>query len=541
VVVPLAEELAFRGYLMRRLISTGFRERPPDRFTWASFLISSALFGTLHGRWLAGILYALALYRRRNLADPPWPTPSPTPCSRFTSWPAGPCHCGREASAPVGSRGLDPHCPSDRLAGVVNVKKRTRVRSLPLAVAGLLLAAGGADWPGFRGPGGLGVAEDRGMPVRWGPAENLLWKKELPGPGSSSPIVSGGKVFVTCYSGYGTGPGGDMDRLRRHLLCLEGKTGDLLWQKDVTPRLPETRYGGFIREHGYASSTPATDGERVFVFFGRTGVLAFDFEGRQLWQTPLGNALNGWGSAASPLLYGDLVLVNASVESNSLLALDKRSGKEVWRVKGVSDSWSTPVLVPVPGGGHEVVINTPGVVLGFHPGTGEKLWECAGIEGSMATSTPVARDGVVYVMGSGTEGRATLAIRAGGRGDVAKTHLLWKQKAAGGVCSPVLYGDHLYWVNGGAWCLRADTGRIVFQERLYEARQEYSSPVAADGKLFVFTRRNGAFVLGAAGKFERLAHNDLGDGSPFNSSPAVSDGRLLVRSDKYLYCIGTPR
>jgi outer membrane protein assembly factor BamB len=405
----------------------------------------------------------------------------------------------------------------------------------------LAVAAGGADWPGFRGPGGLGVSEDRGLPTRWGPKENILWKKELPGPGASSPITSGGRVFVTCFSGYGTGPGGDMGKLRRHLLCLDAKTGELLWQRDVAARLPDTRSNRYTAEHGYASSTPVSDGERVFVFFGRTGVLAFDFEGRQVWHTSVGTALNGWGSGSSLVLHEGLVLVNASVESNALVALDKRSGKEVWRVKGVSDSWSTPVVAAVPGGGHEVILNTPGMVMAFHPGTGEKLWESEGVEGSSATSTPVARDGVVYLMGSGTEGRTTLAIRMGGRGDVTKTHLLWKQKVGVGVCSPVLYGEHLYWVSGEVCCLRADTGRIVFRERLYEARQEYASAVAADGKLFAFTRGNGAFVLGAAGKFERLAHNDLGDASPFHGSPAVSDGRLLVRSDKYLYCIGTRR
>jgi outer membrane protein assembly factor BamB len=403
------------------------------------------------------------------------------------------------------------------------------------------LAASGADWPSFRGPQGLGAGEDRGLPVRWSATENILWKKELPGPGASSPITSGGRVFVTCYSGYGVGMGGDPEKLRRHLLCLDGKTGDLLWRKDVPARLPETRYTRYIAEQGYASSTRAADGERVYVFFGRTGVLAFDFEGKQLWQTSVGNYLNGWGSGASLVLFEDLVLVNASVESSSVVALDKRSGKEVWRAKGVLDSWSTPALVAVPGGGQEVVLNTPNFVLAFDPKTGMKLWECEGIGGSAATTTPVAKGGIVYVMGAGAEGRTTLAVRAGGRGDVTQTHVVWKQKAGAGIISPVLYGEYLYWVNGEAWCLRADTGEVVYRERLYEGKQEYASAVAADGKLFAFTRHNGAYVLAATGKFERLAHNDLGDASAFHASPAISDGRLLVRSNEYLYCIGRTR
>jgi outer membrane protein assembly factor BamB len=403
------------------------------------------------------------------------------------------------------------------------------------------LTAAGADWPNFRGPGGLGVGEGRGLPVRWAATENVLWKRRLPGPGASSPITWGGRVFVTCYTGYGVAKGGgDQGKLRRHLLCIDAKSGDVLWQREVAARLPETRYGGFIAEHGYASSTPATDGERVYVFFGRSGVLAFDLEGRPLWQTRVGDALNGWGSAASPVLYKGLVLVNATVESGALVALDRRSGKEVWRARGLLDTWSTPVLAAA-GGGHEVVLNAPGALLGFDPETGRKLWECTTAEGSAATSTPVTRDGIVYAMGGGVEGPTAVAVRAGGRGEVTETHTLWRQKAGGGVCSPVLYGDYLYWVSGRAWCLRADTGRVAFRERLYNARQEYASAVAADGKLFAFTRRNGAYVLAATGKFEQRAHNDLGDDSDFNASPAVSDGRILVRSNEYLYSVGIAR
>jgi outer membrane protein assembly factor BamB len=200
-----------------------------------------------------------------------------------------------------------------------------------------------------------------------------------------------------------------------------------------------------------------------------------------------------------------LLLVNASVESSSLVALDKSSGKEVWRTKGLLDTWSTPTLVALPRGSHEVVLNTPDALLGFDPATGEKHWQCEGLGGSAATSTPVARDGVVYVTGSGVEGAATMAVRAGGRGDVTKTHVLWKQKEGVGICSPVLDGDYLYWVSGRACCLNARTGEVVFRERLYQARQEYASAVAAGGKLFAFTRRNGAFVLAGNGRFERLA------------------------------------
>jgi outer membrane protein assembly factor BamB len=415
-----------------------------------------------------------------------------------------------------------------------------------LLVGGIVLFSlipASADWPGFRGPKADGSAEDKDLPVKWSSKENVVWKTKLPGPGTSSPIVWGQRVFLTCYSGYGTGPGkkGDPKDLRRHLLCLQRDNGKILWQKDIAPKLPETPYNPQLGEHGYASSTPVTDGERIYVFFGRTGVLAFDFAGKQLWQTEVGTSLNSWGSAASPVLYKDLVLVNASVESASLLALNKKSGTPVWRVKGLPDSWSTPVLVSLPGGKQEVVLNGPGSLEGFDPATGTKLWYCDGIDTATASSTPIARDGVVYAMGALMGGAPTMvAVRAGGRGDVSKTHVLWRQKAGTNHCSPVLSNGYLYWVAGQVNCLKVDTGAVAFRERLYEVRlrQEYVSAVASGGKVFVFTRGNGAYVFAAKGKFELLAHNDLGDQSIFNASPAIDNGQLLIRSNEYAYCIG---
>jgi outer membrane protein assembly factor BamB len=407
-----------------------------------------------------------------------------------------------------------------------------------LAAVGLLvlLTPVGADWPAFRGADGSGVSAEGGVPSKWGPAENIAWKIKLPGPGSSSPIVWGDRVFVTCYTG--VGKGGDPAALRRHLLCLDRKTGALRWQKDVAAVLPETPYTGFITEHGYASSTPATDGARIYVFFGRSGVLAYDFDGNEQWRADVGSYRNGWGSAASPVLYKDFVLVNATVESSSLVALNKKTGKQAWRVKGLGDSWATPVLVTVAGGRVEVVLSTADGLQAFDPQTGAKLWSCDGPSDGAATSTPVARDGIVYAIGGGLRGRGALAVRAGGRGDVTATHVLWTQKTGAGICSPVLAGDYLFWVSGQVSCLRADTGRVVFQQRLYDARGEYASPVAVDGKLIALTRRSGAFVLTAKGAFEQVAHNDLGDATVFNASPAVSAGQLFVRSDAYLYCIG---
>jgi outer membrane protein assembly factor BamB len=416
-------------------------------------------------------------------------------------------------------------------------------RLLPLGLLVLAAATTGADWPGFRGPHGDGVSPERGLPVHWTDTENVVWKYKLPGPGTSSPIAWGDRVFVTCYSGYGVPEGkkGELADLRRHLLCLDRKTGTLLWQSTVAALLPETEYNRYIVQHGYTSSTPVTDGERVIVFFGRSGVRAFDFAGKELWHADVGKILNSWGSAASLVLYKNLVLVNATVESGSLVALDKTTGKQVWRAKGINDCWSTPLLVELPGDKHEVVVNTQGVLLGFDPASGERLWQCDGIAASSTTSSPVAKNGVVYVMGSGPGDNTVMAVRAGGRGDVSSTHVVWKQKGGVNNCSPVLAGDYLYWISGQVWCVRADTGKLVYQERLYPAGQEYASPVVAEDKIFAFTRHHGAYVLAVKDRLERLAHNDLGDRCDFNACPAVSQGQVLVRSFEYLYCLGAKK
>ncbi len=397
-----------------------------------------------------------------------------------------------------------------------------------------------ADWPGFRGPNGLAVSTERGLPIKWGPNENVLWKAKLPGPGSSSPIVVGERVFVTCYSGYGEVPGqrGDMAKLTRHLVCLDRNKGHILWQKDVPAKVPDTDWSKQVREHGYATHTPASDGERVYTFFGRTGVFAYDLAGKELWNKEVGRLFNAFGSGASPVLHKNLLIVLASVESSSMVALDKLTGKEVWRVKGLSDCWATPLLVTAPGGRTELVVNGPAVIEGYNPDTGEQLWSCETLTTSYVSAMPLTRDGVVYVMGAGSEGRMFLAVRAGGKGDVTSSHVLWRQKVGASYTSPVLVGDRFYFFSGFAYCLKADTGEVVFQERLPALGNEYASPVVADGRIYLFTRARKGFVLAPKDKLDVLAVNELGDEHGFVASPAVSGGRLFVRTSGYLYCLG---
>jgi hypothetical protein len=397
-----------------------------------------------------------------------------------------------------------------------------------------------ADWPQFRGPGGRATSENTGLPLTWSANENVVWKTALPGPGASSPIVVGDRIFVTCYSGYGVGGSGrgEMNQLKLHVVCMDRDSGSILWNREVAPHLPEqTR---MREDHGYASSTPVADRNRVYVFFGKSGALAFDFQSNQLWRTEVGSQLHGWGSGASPVLFGDLLIVNASVESESLVALNKRTGKEVWRAGGIREAWNTPLLVPLKDGAHELAIAMPRKVLGFDPATGKQLWDCANDITWYIVPSMVACDGVIWSLG-GRSGVAALAIRAGGRGDVTGTHRLWTSEKGSNVSSLVLHEGHVYWMHesrGTAFCAEAMTGKIVYEERIERADQVYASPVLADARLYYVSRNGRAFVVAAAPKYELLAVNDLGDAGMFNASPAVAGNRLLIRSDKFLYCLG---
>ena len=289
---------------------------------------------------------------------------------------------------------------------------------------------------------------------------------------------------MTCYSGYAVpgSPGGDLSALQRHVLCLQRADGKILWKKDVPAAQPEQAK---VRDHGYASSTPLADADRLYVFFGKSGVFAFSHDGKELWHADVGSKIHGWGSAASPVLCQDLVIINAAVESDSLVALNKQTGKEVWRAGGMKESWNTPILVPVAGGKQELVVAIFGKVLGFDPATGEQLWSCAtGIGWYMVPSLVNDKD-VVYCIGGRTGG--ALAVRAGGRGDVTQSRRLWTLNKGSNVSSPIFHEGHLYWLHenlGMAYCVEAATGKVVYEERLANAGQFYASPILADGKLY---------------------------------------------------------
>ncbi|MBN1854140.1 MAG: PQQ-binding-like beta-propeller repeat protein [Pirellulales bacterium] len=398
-----------------------------------------------------------------------------------------------------------------------------------------------ADWYQFRGPAGNGVLDARDLPESWSPSENLVWRVQLPGPGASSPIVLGERVYLTCYSGYGVDEdeSNDMALLQRHVICIDLKNGKIIWDRPMQSSGSNHSYEGFQSLHGYASSTLATDGKSIYYFFGTSGAGALLLDGESLWSTDVGSNTHSWGSGTSPVLHGDLVIINASVESGMLFGLNKVTGEVVWRAGGMEESWSTPVLVTVPGGGTEVVASVKNRLLAFDPVSGEALWTCDSMQDYICPS-PVAHHGVVYAIGA-REGTA-LAVRAGGRGDVTKTHRQWLINKGSNVSSPVYYDGYLYWVHegqGSAYCVDAATGDVVFGKRLSPRPGKiYASPVIADGKIFIVSREKGTFVLAARPEYELIAHNEPLDESIHNGSPAIAGNRLLIRSDQWLYCIG---
>jgi outer membrane protein assembly factor BamB len=424
-------------------------------------------------------------------------------------------------------------------AASVQKPASTTAGSIRSKTAPVSRTAEAGNWPSFRGPSGQGRSAARGLPVEWSVTQNVAWKTALPGPGASSPVVFGDRIYITCYSGYLVPgqPPGDVENLKRHLVAIDKRDGGIVWNRSAPAKLPEENR---IRDHGYAASTPAVDPRRVYVFYGKSGVMAFDHDGRPKWTANVGTATHGWGSAASVTLHKNLVLINASVESESLVALDCTSGKEKWRARGIKESWNTPLVVTAPSGREEVVIAVHGKVLAFDPASGRQFWSCDTDIGWYMVPSLIAHDGIVYCLG-GRSGTASLAVRAGGEGDVTNSHRLWTSSKGSNVSSPIYHDDHLYWVHdqlGIAFSVQAASGEVVYEERLPRAGQVYSSALLADGKIYCLARNGRTFVLAARPEFEQLAVNDLNDGSLFNGSMAVDGKRLLLRSDTHLYCIG---
>ena len=415
--------------------------------------------------------------------------------------------------------------------------------SRPLILTALLCicSIGNAnDWPQFRGQSGNASAPDSNPPTTWSDSENIVWKTELPGRGASSPVVFGNRIFLTAYTGFGVDAEepGDKEKLRLHVLCFERDSGKLLWDKSIKASSATQNFGQRVADHGYATATPATDGEAVYASFGVSGVVAYDMDGNFMWEAEIGEGTAGFGSASSPVVFREMVYVNASIESDTLFAFDKKTGKEVWHAGSIMKSWSSPCIAEVPGGPPELIMNQKNEIFAFDPITGKKLWWCAGVE-DYIVPVPVFHDGIAYCLG-GRSNRA-IAVKLGGRGDVTKTHKLWESTTGANVTSPVYHDGHLYWASDKAIenCLRASDGKEVYRERLPTRSRIYSSIIRAGNKLYVTTRDQGIVVLAAKPEYEELAVNVIkSDETLVNASPAVSGNQLLLRTDRFLYCIG---
>ncbi|MEQ1826618.1 MAG: PQQ-binding-like beta-propeller repeat protein [Pirellula sp.] len=421
-----------------------------------------------------------------------------------------------------------------------------------LSIASMLMMGRsglGEDWKQFRGENNAGVSVDTKVPIAWSETENQRWRTALPGAGSSSPIVIGDRVFVTCYSGYGMleDRSGSLQSLKRHLVCIDRTNGKIRWTQTVAGELPEDAYQGYIAEHGYASSSPVTDGQNVYCFFNKSGVVAFDLDGRQLWKTGVGKESSNrrWGAAASLILYKDQVIVNASEESRSVVALDKATGNQKWKAEGsaLELAYGTPSLVTTNEGRVDLVVAVPGEVWGINPDTGKMQWYAEHqLTGNICPSI-ISKDETVFVFG-GFRSAGSFAIRAAGAGDVTKSNMLWTSRNSSYVATPVLYEGRLYWISdsGLAFCVDANNGELVYKERVPEikagGKPVYASPVVANGRIYVQTRWDGVLVLSAKPEFQVLAQNKTNDDSGFNATPAISDGQIFLRSNKYLYCVG---
>lgn len=401
---------------------------------------------------------------------------------------------------------------------------------------------GNTNWARFRGPNGSGVSADVDVPLEWSGTKNIVWKTPLPGPGASSPIVFGDHIYLTCYTGYGLDrdkPGNPAD-LKYHLLCVNRKDGKILWSA-VTPSSGEiTPYTSFtIQMHGYASSTPVADESGVYVFFGTTGLLAYSHAGEQLWKASCGNDTHVYGTAASPIVHEDLVIVHAEVESQALIAFDRKTGKERWRLPnagGKGNSWGTPGIFELNNRRELVYPHRFSRIAGVDPLKGTKLWEYE-TETGRVNACLVAHKDMLFVLSGPVPQSLALRIR---NGEATK---LWHYPTRGAyITSPIFHEGRLYWVHDGrtAYCLEAESGKEIYRERLLpDSGDVYAGAVLAGGRIYYVSRDNGTYVVPAEPRFELLAHNKIEtDKSVFNGTPAVAEGQLFLRSDRFLYCVG---
>jgi len=391
---------------------------------------------------------------------------------------------------------------------------------------GLVAAAGQRaetrDWPQFRGPGGLGISSETGLPVEWAKDKGIRWRVDLPGRGLSSPVIVDGRLYVTAC----TGP----EQERLHVLCFEARTGRPLWHR----QLAATGSTQCNKKTNMAAPTPAADAGRVFALFATCDLAAFDKDGNLLWYRSLASDYptigNNVGIAASPVLYKDILFVPMeNVGESFAAAIDARTGRNLWKDgRSQKINWTTPIVVSR-GGRAEVLFQSPDELTAYAPETGKRLWSHAAKLSTIPS--PVAGDGVVFCPGG-----TSVALRLGKEA----AERVWESDKLGTPCpSPTYYKGRLYSINsaGIVSCADARDGNVLWRER---TQGPYSaSPVVAEERLYLVNDAGATTVLKLGDEPKMLAVNALAD--PMLASPAIACGALYLRSDAYLYCIGAEK
>jgi hypothetical protein len=408
-----------------------------------------------------------------------------------------------------------------------------------LTVAPLLAADG--NWPQWRGPRGDGTTDENGFPTRWSATENVRWKTPIPGRGHSSPIVWGERVFVTSAM-----EDGDANGLKdRLVLCLDRKDGRVLWQKTVL----KAKLEGIHKLNSRSSSTPATDGERVYVTFlddPKVVVAAYDFHGHEVWRTSPGEFESKHGFCSPPILYKDLVIVNCDQDAFDkkkpayIVALDRKTGAERWRVDRTHRIRSyCPPLIVAAAGKMQMVLTGAETVASYDPDTGKQHWTIDGPTEQFVASMIYSKG--LFFLTAGFPTYHVMGIKPDGTGNVTKSHVAWhvEKGGAGYVPSPVAHGDYIFLVHdeGRATCRDALTGKLHWNERL--GKHHSASPVCAEGRIYYTDDDGITWIVKASDKFEVLEKNPIGE--ECYASPAFSKGEILLRGTKHLYCIGGGR
>jgi len=417
------------------------------------------------------------------------------------------------------------------------------------------------SWPQWRGPEWTGVAPHANPPVQWSETQNVRWKVKIPGKGHATPVVWGDQVFVLTAAASGKraqpkpmqapprrrrGPRTlKSDRvLKFMILAVSRRNGAVLWQRTVCEERPRQ---GTHPTGTWASNSPMTDGERVYAFFGSRGLYCFDMQGKAQWSRDFGemNVKMNFGEGSSPALHGDTIVVNWDHEGQSfIVALNKSTGQELWRVnRDEITSWATPLVVEHEGKA-QAIVSATGRIRGYDLKTGKVMWECGGMTRNVIP-TPVAANGIVYVT-SGFRGNAMLAIRlSAAKGDIANTKaILWRYNGRETPYAPscLLYGDKLYFLrrnNEFISCFDAGKGTPHFtRQKLDGIRGIYASPVGASGRVYIAGRNGMTLVIKHGPKYEVLSSNKLDDS--FSASPAILGNELFLRGETHLYCIARP-